>query len=449
MKPIEEYIRKKLGATPPPPDLDAEDLWAGIAAGLPVEGKKRPVGGSTPRSDWWRFLPLLLVAIMIIGGSIAWWLTQATEGNEEVLAAKNYSTTTIDVPGNQQEASTDLAVTTTQELPVQVDDQHLNSQAVQGAPLTSNEVEKNGVSANKDAIVAKPVAKNNTSTQVVDSNLLEGITTPLKEDAAQRAANVDLKQSMAITQVSGPAAIDQLDYTRPLPDQPVTDQFRPVLRQRLSAGIHLGSNILLRKYASTGDDSGQQLNQATGQMIGQTAAIDFRYRLNDNLTMGVGLDYHRTGNTFQYVSEWDTLIPHPTPPNTGLIDAVARRSVAHNNQEERLSIPLLLAYERQFGELTAGIGVGAGLNWQTNVSGRTLTSNGRIITYDAPLQRSFFLSWQVQPWLSWQPDPEKPWAIQLRLDATRFRLQQSAVTGTQQQGWLFGAALGVRYRLGR
>ncbi|MEM6771495.1 MAG: hypothetical protein AAF597_13010, partial [Bacteroidota bacterium] len=312
------------------------------------------------------------------------------------------------------------------------------------------------------ALTSKPtntntsVAKSDGTTDAQQMPNAPASTTPLdgSDQAEVSIANTipsvsrinRQRAGATISLLPGPRAISEITFSEALPVASVTRKFKTARAQRLSAGVHVGGNLLFRNYASAGDDTGEQLNGATGQMIGQTAAIDFQYRLTPKLSLSIGIDYYRGGNTFQYVSERDTMIPHPTPPNTGLIEAIARRTVAHNNQEERISIPLLLAYEHRFGNFTAGIGGGVGLNWQTSASGRTINSNGRIVAYDAPLQRSFFPSWQVQPRLSWRPKPELPWEVQLRLDAARFRLQPSAITGTQARGWLLGAAVGVRYR---
>lgn len=451
MKPTEDHIRKKLGHQTPP-SLNAEDLWADIAAGLPAEGTKPPVVVPHNANGWQRYLPLLLVVLVLVGGLTTWWLAQPTDSAEGLAATQELATTTNQpsatpakvIPGVSLQSSPAAPTETSSQQPSS--SQHETVATPQGGGETDLQT---------DLPVTAPTApivtgQETTEHPITQSEPVMVSSLPNDNVGGQITAKADQFKSFDIEKVAGLAMIDHVDYNSPLPDASTTaTPFRTTSRQRLSAGVHLGSNILLRKYATSGDDTGAQLNRSTGQMVGQTGAIDLRYRLTDYLTVGTGIDYHRTGNTFQHVSEWDTLIPHPTPPNTGLINAVARRSVAHNNREELLSIPLLVSYERQFGDFTAGLGAGVGLNWQTRASGRTLNTNGRIVNYDAPLQRNFFLSWQVQPRLSWQPNAEKPWAVQLRLDAARFTLQQSAITGTQQRGWLFGAALGVRYRLGR
>jgi len=459
MNRIEEHIRKLLGQQSPPEDVDAEGLWADIAAGLPPEGEQAPGIVAPTSSRWIAGLLIGLALILFLAGSW-WWLggvaSEVPPNTEAIATAEAPTAAFPEGPTLPTDLLADKATSPESKTvrPAALSVQKKTAKATTLPTQASKLPRKNGLRGN----YAPPNLSTPDGTHRTDATgQLTGVDAPQeilviplpeRQPSLQAEGVAVASNTFPVAKLQQRVTVTSLTFINELPATTlmVTDQkFAPTNRKKLSAGIHFGSNIMLRRFSSNGDDTGGLLNRATGQVAGQTAAINLRYHLHKNLAVNTGIEYARISNTFRYVSERDTLIPHPTPPNTSLINAIVRRTVAHNNEEHLIHIPLTIEYQQEFGDFTLGLGVGAGLNWQTAARGKTIAANGRVVTYEAPLQRPFFVSYQVQPRLTWQPNPERPWAFELRTDIRRFQLGVSPVTGTSQSGWLLGGGLGLRY----
>ena len=112
-------------------------------------------------------------------------------------------------------------------------------------------------------------------------------------------------------------------------------------------------------------------------------------------------------------------------------------------------LPLLVNHTWTFGNFDLGVGAGVGLNFRQSATGKTLDSDGLVIAYNAASGvadvPNFFLSYRLQPVLSWQPNP----GGKLRFAFTgNLRYQNfgvSELSGVKQSGVLIGGSVGLRY----
>lgn len=459
MKPIEEHIRKQLNRTDAPPKIDAEDLWAGIADQLPKEEEDKPV--AVLGYPWMRTMLTFGAALfLLLGAAGLWWKVGAEDDGQ--LAEQ------------QIEALTEIAVVTETEKKVEanVSASAETEPGLYGGTALINEAAV--LPGSNDAGTANlqeiPVQRN-VAVAKNEAKTLKGDIVFSKEETLEVAAQHDevvvhpapltllapatappnTTKNLEVSALTALALITSLENNRLLKTVSITEAkpFKTASEPALSLGVHLGTNLLIRRYTSNGDGASRKLNRATGSTAGQSLAFDLRYRISGKFAISSGLEYHRTANTFRHVSRQDTMIPHPSPFNSGMILATAQRTVAHNNQEELFTVPLLLEYQRRYGDFSLSLGVGLGANFQRTASGRTLNANGRIIDYDTAngqaITNKFFLSYQLQPKISWRINPNSPFELQLRTDLRYINYGASALTGTSQRGFLFGGGVGVRY----
>lgn len=458
MKPIEEYIREQLNRTDAPPKIDAEDLWAGIADQLPKEEGGKPM--AVLGYPWLRTMLVFgAVLFLLLGAAGLWWKVGA---EDDVQPAKR-----------QVEALTEIAVVAEADKKneVSVSDLAEARPGLKGETVLTNEASilpksnDAGTATRQEMPVPRNVAIAENEAKTLKGNIVsskeetvevaaqhdEVVVHPAPLTPFAPAAAAQNTTDLEVSALTALALITSLENNRLLKTASITEAkpFKTAREPALSLGVHLGTNLLIRRYASNGDDAGQQLNRATGSTAGQSLAFDLRYRISGKFAISSGLEYHRTANTFRHVSRWDTMIPHPSPFNSGMILATAQRTVAHNNQEELFTVPLLLEYQRRYGDFSLSLGVGLGANFQRTASGRTLNANGRIIDYDTAngqaIATKFFLSYQLQPKISWRIKPNSPFELQLRTDLRYINYGALALPGTSQRGFLFGGGVGVRY----
>lgn len=444
MKFIEEYIRNSLRREPPPP-VDAEDLWAGIAAGLPGEGKQ-------PKSG--PFLSRWLVGgalVLLLGlGIRGLWISDLSPGPDLVeddpwgeLTAKlgNDSIAKREgLPLGPVRYSSGLAS------PVAA---ALRRSGDRDAP--SKEIIRN-LNALPPSGTASPPAPN-----------APPLPEPPRADALRTGAGAKVPPAPAPPTYPAPAAppastnwsavaqlpfptLQQVAANRPPPTAALTpNRFRSAAVPRLSLALHAGGNYRLQHFEATEDGPGSALNEASGSATGQSVAADLRYRLNRQVSVSLGAEYHRTVNTFRHTIVSDTLVPHPTAPNTRPLESELLHTVRHNNRGEWVSAPLMLTYQRRLGDFFAGFSGGLSVNYQLTASGRSLDATGSFVRYEEPAYDRIFLAYHLRPELTVRLGPDSPWAVDLRTDVRYFNPKSSGTIGAAQRGWLVTPTVGVRY----
>jgi hypothetical protein len=148
------------------------------------------------------------------------------------------------------------------------------------------------------------------------------------------------------------------------------------------------------------------LEEATSVDLGQSIAISLQWNLTKKIHLSTGFEYLNTRTEFNYIEEWDTLAVVPDYESLGLIDAIATRKVKHNNQQKILSVPIMIGTSKDFAAFELGVELGLGLNYIISQKGMSLDTEGSIAEYDSKDNngvpyRQFFLSYQLQPYLSY------------------------------------------------
>lgn len=429
MKFIEEYIRNLLGQEAPPP-LDADDLWAGIANGLPEE--EEPVAGVPGFRH--RGLAGLILLFLLLGGGAFWLLLPGFAGVGEEAGA------TTQAPGIQRNTSE-------QDLRAAAENIELSDLNFTKIRLTAEDNLILGKSQTKQP--SSPASSTYTAPAAAPQNSsVENHLTPSKDTAtvgpAPSATPAPSAPSTTLSPLST-TSINHIDFTRINPNlNRVTLPFKTTTNSRLSLGFHAGGNLQVQRLAASGDDVGNSLHQASGLATGQTVALDLRYRLNKHLSVSLGAEYHRTISTFRHTINRDTLVPHPTPPNTRFLASEVFHSVSHNNRSQLLSAPVMLSYHRRFGDFSAAFSAGLSANYRLSANGRSLDATGNFVRYDEPAYDRFFLACHLRPELAWRPKATSSWTVEFRADVRYFDLGASTTIGAAQTGWLITPTLGVR-----
>lgn len=456
MKFIEEYIRNLLGREAPPP-VDADDLWASIAAGLPAENDPVAVLSVFGR----RGIVGLALLLLLLGGAASWWLlpkevyVQSVDAVSESPAG-NLSPDPVSFAaafgGPEERGDETGAETYSTQASGQAGESSYAPLTSEPSPASPGEVlvetglsstaspTNLGPAAAPSAAVSVPAAVNqNGSDKTLSTPLTEALSLPSNTGELLPMARA------VTTPLSSAEWIENLPFDRSDPEVELLPQpFKTITNSRLSLGLHAGGNLQLQRFATSGEDAGNSLNKASGLATGQTFLLDLRYQINQQFAMSFGAEYHRTINTFRHAVERDTMVPHPTAPNTRLIEGIARRSVAHNNRGQILSIPVLLAYERRFGDFSLGMAAGFSANYQLSATGRSLDAAGGFIRYEEPVYDQFFFAYHLRPQFAWRPKPDSPWALELQTDLRYFNRGSSSIIGAAQNGWLIGGTIGVR-----
>jgi len=506
---IEKYIREKLGRADAPPEVDANDLWAGIESQLAPENKLPPKA----RTFLWQGVGLGLLLILV--GGLA-WLLYPTSSPETVLAevastsattaeyktSTNQSATATPTPTKSettqvtdtkvsQSASTSPDATTlstatknehfpnggTNENTPDVNTSHStvddqpqgpgSSTPGQASPTRATLPKPNAPTEDNATDVPTGHAASDTKTEslpspeLVTSSALqkqEQSTTeerakePAKDNAGEDAkdeSNLPPNQTASSVPQTEEAPVAEESPEALTKEEDEDSTFKSSRGARLSLGLHAGTNLLIRQYATSGEGLGQSLNTAVSPAAGVSFGLDLNYRITERLSVTTGLEYHRTLNPFDHNTTTDTMIAHPSPINSGLIEAVAKRRTTHNHRLNFLTVPLLVNHTWTFGNFDLGVGAGLGLNFRQSATGKTFSSDGLVIAYDAASGAadvpSFFLSYRLQPVLSWQPKPDSKLRFALTGNLSYQTFGVSELSGVKQDGLLIGGSVGLRY----
>lgn len=218
-------------------------------------------------------------------------------------------------------------------------------------------------------------------------------------------------------------------------------------RPRTALGVFVGSNMLRHKYPSTStDDLADVLNGTRGEALGQSAAMEFGYRLRPGLKVYTGLELMKTHTTFRYTQQWDTV----TMRNGQQVDAIATRRVKHNNRQTLLSVPLMLEKTFAAGRWEAGLAAGVSFNYLAQQTGRSLNALQQVVTYsngdetNLPVP-NFYLSYQLRPSINYRLSNRM--SIQARVDLRWQRYGKSALYDLPVNSMLYGGSFGVVFGL--
>lgn len=235
--------------------------------------------------------------------------------------------------------------------------------------------------------------------------------------------------------------ISQVDKKPTLPVKPYGRNRK--MKVGLYAGLLGWSNLYQNSIEA---NTKEKLEEATNLDLGQSIAVSLRWNLTKKIHLSTGFEYLNARTEFNHVEEWDTLAVVPNYESLGLIDAVATRTVKHNNQQKILSVPIMIGISKDVSAFELGVELGIGLNYIVHQKGKSLNAEGSIKDYNSvdnniTPYRQFFLSYQLRPYLNCAVTER----LAVELQPT-FRYQQhgeSNLYGAKISSYALGLRLGA------
>lgn len=477
MHDFEEELKGRFKDAASTEGVDADQLWADIAAELPTSSVPPP----KKKRYRWLWLSLLLLIPLF-------WLLLSPQGEEQSVpmategiegqAADSYVN-----PSSTQESpslpetpisSNDAEPTQTGKITTPRDADDEGSTKLKGDRSARHDEQPTLATENpsllssdpKDQAAPQPASSSPTSFTVEspvasnESSASKGDVTPTDPDQPQITTTNEARDLLAVS--AGQSAVDRevlplalLGSKKTfLPSTSLVLEFsdpRPRVNSAKSNRIQLGAFAGLQfwsdAYAQQGS-LGETLREAHSSQAGYSVSLEVGYQLRSNWEIRSGLEYVQSYTQFNFVQNWDTVMFRPNVPDTEIIDALATRTVKHQNQQQFISIPLMLGTTLKRGRLSLGLNTGVGLNWLLKQSGKSLNSQEVITSYEqngtagTPYSK-FFWSAQLQPYAQYRIN--EGMAIQLR-PSLRWQIHgNSAFYGLKHQSLLSGLSVGLLF----
>jgi hypothetical protein len=484
MKSIEQYIREKLGRSDAPADVDADDLWASIEQQL-SPADYEPAVGTGP----WKGLFFALL-FLVIGGLGGWFFSNGfadidgttTSEQATTLASSEQAQpvpTATELHGRGTPAPTESSVHTPSEsTPILQKTKRasvassaekkatLSTPSSSDGPGTANLAFKKPSTApaaapQKDA---KPALEKAGSPIIKDKTIADLFAaknnTQAENNAPVEIVADDVKTSAPRTRKFSAAALLPSPPVRTLSLAPVlfpplsaapTPPFKSTLTNRFSTGLNAGSNLLFSSHSISSDGPSKALNAAVKPAAGSSFGLDIRYQISKKFALSTGLEYHRTLNTFEHITEQATMIEHPSAYNSGPIDAILRRRVTDNLRTRYVSVPVLIHWNQNVGNLRLGLGAGVSINFRQFANGTTLDASGDFVPFDAQTGPATtpktFLSYQFSPSAAYRLKPGGKLWLEAKANFNYLPFGTDALSGTNRSSILAGFGLGLRYSL--
>jgi hypothetical protein len=485
---FENILKKRLGDATSTKGVAPDDLWAAIEQELPPEEEV------APPVRWGKIGWVLLGLLLALAISLSVALREEVVEMPTTLATESPSEGPLTPAGNAQaqllESDDDTEGTSSneEELVIVSEDvpQELRdevSASDQTAPSTHvSEADTHrgaeNTSAEEQAAIS-PVLPNDqfeaekkevlTQQIALDSDLIndipEGSPLAMEDDVmelvkvaettttrpAKAESGVEARKTVAVgalerePQVIAP--IMENNELAGLENFKAITPVKQLRRPRTALGVFVGSNMLRHKYPSTStDDLADVLNGTRGEALGQSAALEFGYRLRPGLKVYTGLELLKTHTTFRYTQQWDTV----TMRNGQEVDAIATRRVQHNNRQTLLSVPLMLEKTFAAGRWEAGLATGLSFNYLAQQTGRSLNALRQVVAYSNEDETNlpapnFYLSYQLRPSVNYRLSNRM--SIQARVDLRWQRYGKSALYELPVNSMLYGGSFGVVFGL--
>jgi len=475
MKRFEDELSGRFSEATSTEGVDQEALWRNIDATLPQE---------PPKAGWWPWLGYLSLgaAFLLLGTGLLWQGqtmpkvsekplakqikdTPSPNGQDELLQKREL---TIDAGQQELPAAEDAKSQSPQELRLsaskqvgerkrtdQMDTSSSNATSQDFGTVRTSKLIKTDVGIMEDGNTAASESahsKDEALSPERETAAFSEVVAPIQ--LANSASPETSRTTFSLSEVSSLPILPLLLTTKKPTPRSVSipsPRLRPVSGSRFQLGVYVGTNLLLRKYASEagGEALATNLNASRGNAIGQSVALELNYRLTNQLRLTSGIEYARTHNTFRYVEDRDTMVPRADFPGQ-TVRAIARRSVAQNNFQTSISIPLLLDISKSFGDFDLGVGIGVRYHILLSQSGKLLNQAGRIVSFDDATNTSLptaerFLSYQVRPTINYRIRDELRLVLRTELQYQPYGT--SALFSTQHNGVLVGGSLGLSWGL--
>lgn len=444
MKYLENLLKSRLQDGTSHEGVDADDLWANIADGLPPE-KKESKTAMVKRIGW---LFLLVLLCTFLGFHWQKWSSSASSSTPTTTPVPATSPTTV-CPSTSLASSPVViashpATTTTAAHTIASTNEPANTQPIISAytapnlkPVTSRNPSSAPTIATRTLTATSQSLTDNTSTNNIEPN----------HNSALVSNKIILPTSPTLRSLALPEEVlseAQQDVTLP---GPVLSPTPLAAQPALQFGVFSGVNLWKSKLRSS--PLSQRLNEANNYAIGQSYAVELRWHFRHQLHLISGLGYTRAHEQFNYTQiTTDTFMFRDNIPGADLINAVATRTVKQHNSQHFFSVPVLLEAAYPLGQFELGLAAGLRLNYISEQNGKSLNTDARIVSYDSknggklPYQQ-FFLAFQFRPMVNFRASSRL--SFQLRPDI-RYQVHgKSSLYDSSQNSWLTGLSVGVLY----
>lgn len=208
------------------------------------------------------------------------------------------------------------------------------------------------------------------------------------------------------------------------PPVSITPVGKKVRKKNIKIGIFAGANLTSNSYGENIETSNLNdlLENSHQGLAGYSASAKFYWTPFKKIDFVTGFEYLNTVTKFDYL---ETGSPEKISRDGRLgIDsvlAIPTRTVVNFNQQNFISIPILVGSSYQFGKFGVGANGGIGLNLFTKQSGKSLSASAKIEDIETaanlPIKKTF-ISYQINPYFSFRATGK----IQLQMQST-FRYQ--------------------------
>lgn len=452
-------------------EVDVEDIWAGVLAELPEQKKRR-------RGFIWWWMAVGVVVIMSGVFSVLYF--QGNKNSDLKLAPKSQKESIAKIE-NQQKAVKEEIVN--KETIKKTSDQKINTEdAINNIAIKSTQI-------NKAVLTPTISSEILVKSKSIVNKKLSGISEPSTSQASfTTSENFDQsfilnKQTnktnlQPISPKQNNQSINQVDLlagfssihrkvffaknTLSLPDLqidfPPADYLNNQHYNPFSISLQTGLHRLVKEENNTS----QLLNLSERPLDAIQLGLNVRYQTKQGWYAGVGLDYVRMQEKFNWQKQRITrdtmdnqLVEvelNQSGDTTNLrfdqkeITQVSNYRVQHFNTIQLYSVPVSLGYHWKINRLAFELETGVNINLLQTASGRILDENQNIVDFSEQtiLRKRVDLSWQTAFRVAYALDPN--WSIHL---APTFRYQFGENTRAAQSPGrtyhLLGVQTGVRY----
>ena len=441
MKDIEKNLKNRFQSQSIPVDKnESEELWAGISKGI----SPQPVNWYSGLNFTKIFLAIGVCTIMTFSLYYVIKLntnatTSDTEMQNEKITQPEYSAATKNdlksVTGNLTESNTDKPKEPSSDLQKDINslekastgsiDQNITSKFINEDLIHSNP--SNGVRVSSSDFISKVNSQKGFQLNQ-DRNAFQSITnqsTAIKNEFGSNS-NAGIKSDDKLNGDflrNGTSSFQTLSL---LPNQLLPFSAKENFNERIKSSKEIelknssrwsvevfgGTNIKIFDYHSTANRELADLKNNTDKIfLGYQFGINLGYQLNPNTILQTGINHQRSWSKLNHefmnsetIQKRDQLIKVWIDANTldtlnvqrvdTTVNLTSRHKVVHFNKYEKLSIPLLLGFQKNLNRFSVVLFVGPTFNFYTDQVGKHIDDEGSLSIFsndEDPIFKKFQL----------------------------------------------------------
>lgn len=246
---------------------------------------------------------------------------------------------------------------------------------------------------------------------IIDKDINQDVVTVEVDNKQNTLAKLTKSKSLDLAYLSSAAILplDAIAYKVDIPPYVITKAVEEFQRSKFSLGILAGTNLWRLNLSNLEEGSDKQNNEVA--LLGSFGAVRGEYNISNSLFISTGIQYSELRSRFNKVAIRNytenlqgQLIEQKRNPITGVvrdifgtaeIKVTETRMIQHYNKFKAVSIPVVLGYRIDTGNLRHSIGLGAVYNLSMASTGKTETE-GQVLDYtlatDSPYESATAVS---------------------------------------------------------